>query len=72
VREKDLSPEDQQKKCKQATYGGRRLGEPCQNALETWEVRDSQDSKGETLHEMPDTRERELIEPTPNRKQGIK
>jgi hypothetical protein len=31
---------------------------------ETWEVRDSQDSKEETLDEMPNSRERELIEPT--------
>jgi hypothetical protein len=39
-----------------------------QNAPETWEVRDSQDSKGRTLDEMPDNRERELIEPTSSRK----
>ena len=37
---------------------------------ETWEVRDSQDSKGGTLDEMPDSRERELIEPTSSRKTG--
>ena len=41
-----------------------------QNAPETWEVRDSQDSKGGTLDEMPDSRERELIEPTSSRKTG--
>ena len=35
-----------------------------------WEVRDSQDSKGGTLHEMPDNRERELIKPTSSRKTG--
>jgi hypothetical protein len=35
---------------------------------ETWEVRDSQDSKGGTLDETPDSRERELIEPTSSRK----
>ena len=40
------------------------------NAPETWEVRDSQDSKGGTLDEMPDSRERELIEPTSSRKTG--
>jgi hypothetical protein len=33
-----------------------------QNAPETWEVRDSQESKGGTLNEMPYSRERELIE----------
>ena len=41
-----------------------------QNAPETWEVRDSQDSKGGILDEMPDSRERELIEPTSSRKTG--
>jgi hypothetical protein len=41
-----------------------------QNAPETWEVRDSQDSKGGTLDEMPDSRERELLEPTSSRKTG--
>ena len=41
-----------------------------QNAPETWEVRDSQDSKGGTLDEMPYSRERELIEPTSSRKTG--
>jgi hypothetical protein len=35
-----------------------------QNAPETWEVRDSQDSNGGTLDEMLDSRVRELIEPT--------
>ena len=33
-------------------------------------MRDSQDSKGGTLDEMPDSRERELIEPTSSRKTG--
>ena len=37
---------------------------------EIWEVRNSQDSKGGSLDEMPDTKERELIEPTSNRKTG--
>jgi hypothetical protein len=41
-----------------------------QNAPETWEVRDSQKSKGGTLDEMPDSRERELIEPTSSTKTG--
>ena len=46
------------------------LGVTLQNAPETWEVRDSQDSKGGTLDEMPNSRERELIEPTSSRKTG--
>jgi hypothetical protein len=33
-------------------------------------VRDSKDSNGGTLDEMPDSRERELIEPTSSRKTG--
>jgi hypothetical protein len=33
-------------------------------------MRDSQDSKGGTLDEMPDSRERELTEPTFSRKTG--
>jgi hypothetical protein len=37
---------------------------------ETWEMKDSQDSKGGTLDEMPDSREKELIEPTSTRKTG--
>jgi hypothetical protein len=40
------------------------------NAPETWEVRDYQDSKGGTLDEMPESRERELIEPTSSRMTG--
>ena len=46
--------------------GGRTL----QNAQETLEVKDPQDSKGGTLDEMPDGRERELIEPTASKKTG--
>ena len=42
-----------------------------QNAPETWEVRDSQDSKGRTLDEIPDSRGRKLIEPTSSRKAGL-
>ena len=38
-----------------------------QNVPETWEVRDSLDTKGETLNEIPDSRKRELIEPTSSR-----
>jgi hypothetical protein len=33
-------------------------------------VRDSQDSKGETLDEMPDSGERELVESTSSTKTG--
>ena len=48
--------------------GRLKVGRTLQNVPETWEVRDSQDSKGRTLDEMPDRRERELIEPTSSRK----
>jgi hypothetical protein len=41
-----------------------------QNAPETWEVRDSQDSNRGTLDEMPDNREREFIQPTPAGSEG--
>jgi hypothetical protein len=34
------------------------------------EVRDSQDSKGRTLYEMPYSEEREVVEPTSSRKSG--
>jgi hypothetical protein len=40
------------------------------NPPETWEVRESQDSKGETLYEMPGSREGELIDSTSSRKMG--
>jgi hypothetical protein len=46
------------------------LGGTLQNASETWEARDSQDAKGKTFDETPDSRERELIEPTSSRKTG--
>jgi hypothetical protein len=45
--------------------GGTLLNEP-----EIWEVRDSQHSKGGSLDEMPNNRERELTEPTSSRKTG--
>ena len=45
------------------------IGGTLQNAPETWEVKDSQDSKGGTLEELPDSREWELI-PTSRRKTG--
>jgi len=41
-----------------------------QNAPETWEVRDSQESKAGTINEMPNSRERALIEPTSSMKTG--
>jgi hypothetical protein len=37
---------------------------------ETWEVKDSHDSKGGTLGEMFNSGERELVEPTSCRKTG--
>jgi hypothetical protein len=41
-----------------------------QNVPETCELRDSQDSKGGTLDEMPYSGERELAEPISSRKTG--
>jgi hypothetical protein len=41
-----------------------------QNLPETWEVRDSQDSKGGTLDEKSYSGKEELVEPTPSRKTG--
>jgi hypothetical protein len=56
--------------CNPTSNGGVSL----QNASEIWELRDSQDSKGGILDEMPGIyarhRERELIEPTSHRKKG--
>ena len=46
------------------------VGETLQNAPETWEVRDSQDSKEGTLDEIYNSRERELTEPISSRKTG--
>ena len=40
------------------------------NEPETWDMRDSQDSKGGTLDEMPYSGERELVESTSSRKKG--
>jgi hypothetical protein len=37
-----------------------KFGGTLENAPETWEVRDSQDSNGGTLDEVPDSRERKL------------
>jgi hypothetical protein len=49
--------------------GNRQFGEvegwgPVKNTSETWEVRDSQDSKGRTLDKMPNSRERGFTETT--------
>jgi hypothetical protein len=41
-----------------------------QNVPETWEVRESQDSKGGSLDEMPNSGKRERVEPTSRRKTG--
>jgi hypothetical protein len=41
-----------------------------QNSPETWDLSNSQDSKGGALDELPNSRERELIEPTSSRKTG--
>jgi hypothetical protein len=46
------------------------LGGALQNAPENLEVRDYQDPKGGTLDAVPNSRERELIEPTSSRKTG--
>ena len=54
---KGLKPWGQPKEWKQATSGDRTLGDPPEC------TRDSQDSKGGTLDEMPYSGERELIEP---------
>jgi len=46
------------------------VGRTLQNVPETWEVRDSQDTKWGTLDEMPYSGERELDEPISSRKTG--
>ena len=52
---------------KQATLRGRRWGDLLECTRDLG-VRDSQDSKGGTLDEMPNSRERELVESTSSRK----
>ena len=47
-------------------------GVPSRKIPKTWDVRDSQDSKGGTLDEMPHSGEKELVEPTSSKRQGIK
>ena len=39
-----------------------------QNVPHTWKVRESQDSRGGILDEMPHSGDRELVEPSPSRK----
>jgi hypothetical protein len=48
------------------------VGWSLQYVPETWEMRDSQDSTGGTLDERPNSRERELVEPTSSRKTSNK
>jgi hypothetical protein len=63
--------EGQQKEWKQAITGVRRLGRILQNVPETWEIRDSQQSKGGALDEMPNGREKEITEPTSSINTGL-
>jgi hypothetical protein len=51
-------------------YWGRYSTEALRPSTKTWVVRDSQDSKGENLDEMPKSGERELAERTSSRKTG--
>jgi hypothetical protein len=51
-------------------FGRQEVGGTLQNTLETWEVRDSQESKGGILDKMSDSRDREIIEPTSSRRTG--
>jgi hypothetical protein len=44
------------------------VGGTLQNVPETWEMRDSQDSKRGTLDEVPYFGESQLVEPTSSRK----
>ena len=64
-RKQEWSQEGQQNEWKYSTSGGGRWRRPF-----TLEVKDSQDSKGRTLDEMPNSGERELIESTSSRKKG--
>jgi hypothetical protein len=45
-------------------------GGTLQNVPESWDLRDSQDSKRRNLDEIPYIGERELVEPTSSRKMG--
>ena len=48
--------------------GGRRWGGTLYNVPETWDVRDSQDSKGGTVDETPNSGEKDISESTSSRK----
>jgi hypothetical protein len=50
--------------------GSRRLGGTLKNVPETREERDSKDSKGGNLNEMPYSGKRKLVKPTSSRKTG--
>jgi hypothetical protein len=58
------------KELKQATSRGRRWGSTILNVPETLEVRDTQDSEGGPLDEMPNSKKRELVESTSSRRTG--
>jgi hypothetical protein len=64
---KDLKPRWPAERMETGNLRKYEVGGTLHNAPETWEVRDSQNSKGRTLYEMPDSREREL---TSSRKTG--
>jgi hypothetical protein len=66
----ERSPEGQQNEWKNETWWGWvGVWNPLESTRDL-EVRDSQDSKGGTLDEMPNSGERELIESTSIRKMG--
>ena len=59
-----LKPQGQQKEWKQATTGGRGLGEPSSMCLRPGRLRDTQDSKRETWDKVLYSGEGELVEST--------
>jgi hypothetical protein len=67
-----LKPGGLAERMETSSLSGREVGGTLQNVPETWELRDSQNSKGGTLHEMFYSGERELVEPTSSRKSGHK
>jgi hypothetical protein len=64
---KPWGPAERMETGKPQKVGG---GGTLQNVPDTWEVRESQDSKGWTLDEMHYSGEGELVEPTSSRKTG--
>ena len=46
------------------------MGQTLHNVPETWEVKDSQDSKGGTLDEMLNNRKKKFVESTSSRMTG--